>query len=263
MKLYTEKQLQYILPTTQSYDPKLLSSMLAHIGCLDSKLRDELIYTKLTYFIMKDEFSSDEMIQLLDYLLNNCLLFNIGKVDQISVYTRSFSLLQISNLINKHNKVPYLNKDKLDITFNKIIVYAYKEHDFRGYTKFGWAHSLAHLADVLLCLSASNISLLQKHQILILIMYKLPFINCQFKNLEDERIANVLCTLQTNDNLHNLVLQEISNFPNVLNINQFKGEEGYYHNVISNTRMILKSLHIICDNDDVRICITNTLKALY
>lgn len=131
-------------------DP-LLDEMTKHIGSIDGELRDKLIYTSF-YILMEENYlSSDQMSFLLDTCIDgNHLFYGIGKKEDDSVFTRSFSSLVLALLLDKDRAKSFLSAEKVQKAIEASFVYLEAEEDTRGYVEGkGWAHSIAHGADYL------------------------------------------------------------------------------------------------------------------
>ncbi len=138
-------------PPTQPEIYPLVLSMGTHIGSIDPELRDGLIYMVLATWINRNLFSFKELKEILAVVLNDEHLFlGLGEKDSDTVFTRSFSMLQVQALIEAHRKKPYLPYEELQVIKQKILRYLSKERDLRGFVPVkGWAHAIAHAADVL------------------------------------------------------------------------------------------------------------------
>ena len=106
--------------------------------------------------------SSNAIISVLEeieiYIAN--LLANldigIGEVESDSVFLRSFSALFLAEIIHNDNKTPLLKEPLIQTILEKGLWYLGSEQDLRGYVEGkGWAHALAHTADLLLVLGRS------------------------------------------------------------------------------------------------------------
>lgn len=130
--------------------PAITNAMLTHIGDPDIELREELIYITLARWAGK-VLGVAEMRAMLSRLLDdNHLFYRLGENGTPSVFTRSFSLLAIVLVIYPHRETPFLTPDEVHGVLGRVLEYAQQEQDVRGYTNdMGWAHSMAHLADLL------------------------------------------------------------------------------------------------------------------
>ncbi len=87
--------------------------MLKHIGDVDSKLRDDLIYEAFYYWIKKHKYFNEcELQEMLLILIDDeHLFYKIGEQNCDSVFTRSLSSLILSLIICCQKKNPFLDKD--------------------------------------------------------------------------------------------------------------------------------------------------------
>jgi hypothetical protein len=129
----------------------LIENMLNNIGSADPELRDKLIYTTFVKLIMEDCLSTTQMEHIIEVCLEpSHLFFNLGEKDTDSVFTRSFTVLVLALIIEKDRQSPFLKRDILTQAFDASIEYLNLEEDIRGFVKGkGWAHSMAHGADLL------------------------------------------------------------------------------------------------------------------
>ncbi|KAB2332712.1 DUF2785 domain-containing protein [Bacillus mesophilum] len=127
----------------------LIERMLNNIGSIDGELRDHLIYTSFGKLILEDYLTIKQMNHILEVCLRN-LFLNIGQKGNDSVFTRSFSSLVIVLVVKKDREKHFLSDEILKQTILDSIKYLKLEEDIRGYvTGKGWAHSIAHGADLL------------------------------------------------------------------------------------------------------------------
>ena len=140
----------YVPPTQPEIYPLVLS-MGNHIGSIDPVLRDDLIYMTLVTWISRKIFSTKELKEILNVLLNDQHLFKgLGEKETDTVFTRSFSMLQIQALLEVHRKKAYLPHEEMHVIKQKVLRYLSQERDLRGFVPVkGWAHAIAHTADVL------------------------------------------------------------------------------------------------------------------
>ena len=125
---------------------------LTHLGSPDLELRDELIYTTLARWIVDKAYFSE--VELRDFLQTSLddqhLFFCLGDEEDDSVFTRSFSSLVIACILERHRKAPFLDEAVIGEVKARVTSYLNQERDLRGYVEGkGWAHAVAHAADVL------------------------------------------------------------------------------------------------------------------
>ncbi|MGE7673990.1 DUF2785 domain-containing protein [Lysinibacillus sp. NPDC094403] len=179
----------------------LLQEMLTHIGTPDAELRDKLIYRTFIDLLSDDLLSTEQLQHLFDSATGNDFLYlNIGEEMTDSVFTRSFSALLVASLLAKDAELHILNDDCLQIFFQKIGRFLLLEKDTRGHVQDkGWAHSIAHGAD----LAATTIRHPKfdlQHAPLILHALKLvTWKDTVFVNDEEERLVNIIEALLARD----------------------------------------------------------------
>lgn len=173
----------------------LSMDMLNNIGSLDLELRDNLIYDAYVKIIKYKRISFSEMKKLLSLCLTDEHLFNgVGKVNDNSVFNRTFTALLIVLIIDKNNEAenPFLSKEEVLKVFHKFMQYYKMEKDYRGYVDvIGWAHSVAHGADVLWSLAESEyLGKDELKEILSVIKDKVCIDTYTYINEEEERLLN-------------------------------------------------------------------------
>ncbi|WP_187441913.1 DUF2785 domain-containing protein [Sutcliffiella horikoshii] len=131
----------------------LIDSMMKHIGSTDPILRDNLIYSNFSKFINSGAIPQSKAYNMLEICLDERHLFyKIGEERTDSVFTRSFSSLVVA-LILTNDDGTFIDAMRLLEIKTAILEYLDKEKDTRGFVKNkGWAHSIAHGADMLTAL---------------------------------------------------------------------------------------------------------------
>lgn len=149
-KLIEVENNKYLLENDEQYISIALE-MMDNIGSLDSMLRDNLIYETLNQWIKNSKFIFEELESLLNISLDSSHLFyRLYEKDEDAVFKRTFSVLIVALVINKHRKENFLLEKVLYEVKDKLIQYMHNEQDVRGYAEVkGWAHSAAHTADAL------------------------------------------------------------------------------------------------------------------
>lgn len=146
----TEQQLKELLQQDLRVTPALLDELLLHIGSTDPELRDGLIYPQLATYIASESFTIEEANRIFDFILSgHGLMYRMGASDATAVLTRSFSALALAELLVMDKIRHVLTQDQLDRLSSYLQTYLEQERDVRGFIdEFGWAHSMAHIADV-------------------------------------------------------------------------------------------------------------------
>lgn len=246
---------------------KLTDQMLDNIGVVDPKLRDDLIYLVLANWILDDVYNNQELTQILDTCLDqDHLYYKLGNKGDDSVFTRTFSALIIAVLLNKDIKQPFLEKEKFLNTVDKTIKYYKEEKDLRGYIdNKGWAHSVAHGADIMGEIADNDKTSPQIcKDILNAIRLKIQVSNYTYINGEDERMAQAVNSILTNKVLDT---QKVNGwFKELVDINKLENRNEY-DRLIFNIKNFLKSLYFkILFEQDLNnknlILITDSLKEI-
>lgn len=146
----TEQQLKELLQQDVRVTPALLDELLLHIGSTDPELRDGLVYPQLATYISSDALTVAEAEQIFDFILSgHGLMYRMGTSDATAVLTRSFSALALAELLVMDKTRQVLTQSQLDRLSTHLQTYLEQERDVRGFIDgFGWAHSMAHIADV-------------------------------------------------------------------------------------------------------------------
>lgn len=133
----------------QAYE--LLPYLLEYLGDPDPELRDDLIYENLARWIIREDYYSVAVLSsIAEVLLDDAHMFrDIGKSGDDSVYMRSFSLLMMSALLERHVDRPFLAAELFGRIRAEVFHSFEQERDLRGYTERGWAHTTAHGADAI------------------------------------------------------------------------------------------------------------------
>jgi hypothetical protein len=218
--------------------------MLEHIGDPEPVLRDELIYSTFYKWINEKRWFNDaELRELLWILLDEQHLFyHIGNKEDLTVYTRTFSVLVVALILQRHREMAILDSSEFIKVKQGLIRYYEEERDLRGYMeKEGWAHAAAHGADALdelvLC-SESDAAV--REEVLAVIQKMLYNDQYIFRDEEDERIATIIVTIIDH---HLLPQQSITDW--ILNLAQcgsWPRSHSQYVNRI-NTKNFLRSLY--------------------
>jgi len=145
---------EYAIPDGHKID-ELITELFSYLGSTDPELRDDIGYTIYATWLKKGMCTHETIEYHISQLLSN-LEVGIGERDTDSVFLRSFSVLFLAEIIHNDNKTPKLKKATIDILVERALSYLEKEKDPRGFIPVkGWAHVLAHTAD-LFCVLAKN-----------------------------------------------------------------------------------------------------------
>ncbi len=150
----TIQENKYAIPIGHT-PTSLTAELFSYLGSTDPELRDQIAYEAFANFLQRDYFSLEEIEIYIANLLAN-LDIGIGEVESDSVFLRSFSALFLAEIVHNDNKTPLLKEPLIQTILEKGLWYLASEQDLRGYVEGkGWAHALAHTADLLLVLGKS------------------------------------------------------------------------------------------------------------
>ncbi|MEP7136051.1 MAG: DUF2785 domain-containing protein [Chloroflexota bacterium] len=176
---------------------KLTKTLFGYLGNTDPELRDDIAYTVYANWLKREMFTKEEVHAHVDDLLAN-LDKGIGGTESDSVFLRTFSVLLLAEIVHNDNKKPLLEKDQVQAILAKGLWYLDVEKDPRGHIPVkGWAHALAHTADLMLVLGKNrNIEKDDLENILQGIAKKLIHsTNWTYIHGEDDRLANAALTI--------------------------------------------------------------------
>ena len=179
--------------TLKSLTPELLS----FLGNTDPELRDDLAYAILVEWVDHDLYTPDDLRQIIAELSAN-LEVGIGETGTDSVFLRTFSVLTLALIVYYDNKKSFLKSEEVEAILNKGLQYLAAEKDPRGYVPVkGWAHALAHTADLLLVLAKNRNTNATEHvRILDEIARKLTSsTNWVYVHGEDDRLSRAVLTI--------------------------------------------------------------------
>lgn len=228
----------------EDYDvDEILLSMVEHLGDTDPELRDLLIYPTFFNWVIKDHILMNSYKQIFDILLEEKhLLYRIEERNSDSVFKRTFTSLFFAVLIYKHREKNYLNKKELDTLIEQVIEYTEKEKDYRGYVESkGWAHSVAHVADLIDELALCEETEEEQYKKLLNSVKKMIRINDYvFIDGEDERTTVAASNIIKKSYLdENYICEWIKSFSDYEKIN--KHPEDFHIKI--NIKNFLKSLY--------------------
>lgn len=225
---------------------QLIQQMVEHIGSTDPVLRDKLIYTTF-YYLTKDGYLNH---QQMTYLIETCLgknklFLGIGSTNDDSVFTRAFSTLVIALILDRDREERFLSEEMALKAMESSILYLQQEEDTRGYVEEkGWAHSIAHGADLLteavkhplfdLALASECLNIIGG-----CILKETAFID-----EEDERLIYAVIALLEKRMDENLLTEWIANLSNkVMDIKNTAGYTPYFFRMNTNVNQFIKSLY--------------------
>lgn len=141
------------VPSDRPLD-ELTAELTTMLGSPDPALRDGTAYPALATWLERGVY--DNLLAGLGDGMTAGLKVGLGERDTDTVFRRSFSALVLAECIERDNTIFRLPGGKLLDWGDRVATWYLREADVRGFvpTK-GWAHSVAHGADVLGALGGS------------------------------------------------------------------------------------------------------------
>ncbi|MGD6775189.1 DUF2785 domain-containing protein [Sutcliffiella horikoshii] len=227
------------------YCDSMIDSMMKYIGSKDPILRDDLIYTNFAKLINGGIIPQSKMLNILERCLDEeHLLYKIGEENTDSVFTRSFSSLVVA-LILANDDGTFIDAKRLLEVKTTIFEYLNKEKDIRGFVvNKGWAHSIAHGADMLTALVSH-----EQFQMNLLADVLKAIETCLLKNVvyqdeEEERLIFAVEALLENGMEKQVLMSWIKDLSSTLNKEQEVGGQSlsFYRSKINVTNF-MKTLY--------------------
>lgn len=248
---------------------KLIDQMLYHVGSIDSQLRDQLILPTFLKLIDGDILSIKRYQYILETILDHHMFYKIGEKNTDSVFTRSFSSLIVAAILYKDNQLGFLSEASVKYVFSRSLSYLKCEQDTRGYVEVkGWAHSIAHGADLLVALVKHHKFKIELSNEILDTIHHCLFKEATYIDEEDERLVFVIMTLIEKE-LDQKRLQDwvLTVFNDLELLHANEGFSNRYFRTKFNVTNFLKSLYFIIgfenDKSSVRQVINTNLKALH
>jgi hypothetical protein len=179
----------------------LTNILFSYLGSTDPELRDEIAYIVYANWLKRGMYSSEVVRSHVDMLLAN-LDKGIGEIESDTVFLRAFSILLLAEIVHNDNKKPLLDQSDVKKIFEKGIWYFGAEKDPRGHVAIkGWAHALAHTADLMLVLARNRyIDAGDLWSMLATISHKVVHsTNHVYIHREDERLADAVIEILRRD----------------------------------------------------------------
>ena len=133
----------------------LTDELFSYLSSTDPELRDKIGYEVFANWIETEPYSPELLRGYIKRLTDN-LQVGLGERDTDTVFLRAFSILFLAEVIHRDNQQPYLEPHELNIVLEQVLTFLAAERDPRGFVPVkGWAHSLAHTADMLMVLARS------------------------------------------------------------------------------------------------------------
>lgn len=237
----------YALPEGHTLD-NLTGILFGYLRSTDPELRDDIAYEVYANWLKQERYERDVIRSHVDQLLSN-LEKGIGETASDTVFLRAFSVLLLAEIVHNDNKKPLLNAAQVKTILEKGIWYLGAEKDPRGYVPVkGWAHALAHTADLMLVLARNRyIDAGGLWSILSTISNQMTrSTNYIYIQGEDERLANAVIEVFRRDTIS---LNQLEAWAKTFSRPDGKDWKGAYveenrNRAYQNTRNILRSIYL-------------------
>lgn len=142
------------VPTDRSLDESTVE-LVEMLGHPNPRLREDLAYTLLTTWIGRGVY--DELLAGLGDGIVPGLRYGLGHDGDTSVMRRSYSALMLAEIVGRDNDVHLMPSRAVLDWGDSATSWYVRELDHRGWIpELGWAHSIAHGADLLAALARSR-----------------------------------------------------------------------------------------------------------
>ncbi len=226
----------------------LTDILFSYLDSTDPELRDDIAYTVYANWLKREMYSREELKSHIERLLSN-LDTGIGETESDTVFLRAFSILFLAEIVHNDNKKPLLEKEQIKRILDKGLWYLDAEQDPRGYIQVkGWAHALAHTADLLLVLARNRyINETDLGNMLWVISVKMIHsTNHVYIHGEDERLASAVLEILRRDLVP---LDQVESWVKSFTTPDGKDWKGAYVDeprnfAFQNTRNFLRSVYL-------------------
>ena len=134
---------------------ELTAELTGMLGDPDPAVRDGLAYPTLSTWVRDGVY--DELLEGLGDGMASGLAVGLGESGTDTVFRRSFSALALGDCIGRDNAAHLVPADTVVRWGDRLASWLVRERDLRGYVPGkGWAHAVAHGADALGVLAASE-----------------------------------------------------------------------------------------------------------
>ena len=150
----TVMQTGMTVPTDRSLDEATVE-LVEMLGHPNPRWREDLAYPLLATWIDKGVY--DDVLGGLGDGIAPGLMHGLGSDTDLTVLRRSYSALMLAEIVGRDNSVPLLSADTVLHWGDKATSWFVRERDERGWIpEQGWAHAIAHGADLLAALGRSR-----------------------------------------------------------------------------------------------------------
>ena len=178
----------------------LTAELTSMLGEADPYLRDEIAYATLATWVSEGVY--DELLHGLGDGMAAGLTVGIGEQGTDTVFRRSFSALMLAECIERGSDQAVLADDTILRWGDRLAGWLVRERDLRGFVPGkGWAHAVAHGADAIAALAATDaFGRLELTVLLDVIADRLLTpTTARFMHAEDDRLARATMQILRRD----------------------------------------------------------------
>lgn len=247
---------EYAVPEGHSLE-HLTGLLFSYLGSTDPELRDEIAYVVYANWLKRDLYTEEAIQSHIDLLLSN-LEEGMGETDSDTVFLRAFSILLLAEIVHNDNKKSFLEREQIKRILEKGLRYLEAERDPRGHVPVkGWAHALAHTADLLLVLAhnrnTEEADLL--HMLTVVSDKMVHSTNHVYIHGEDDRLASAVIEILRRDLIP---LERVEGWTCSLTAPYGLDRKGAYideekNRAFQNTRNLLRSIHLQLQLDEEQL----------
>lgn len=223
----------------------LIADMLTHIGDRDPELRDQLNYRLFIELLSAGHFSPEQLQQLAKTVgSRESLSFGLRTDDAHAVFTRSFSALWLTGLLHADRQLSYLIEEDAVAILETAAYYLQRERDVRGLTEDGWAHSMAHGADLAIAVIQHPAFQIRFAPIILQGIKAALWKGRVYTDDEDERFAKIIGALAAVDFPEEVLLEWAEQLMDKLTHHSYAaGYDRDFYQARTNTLMLLRALY--------------------
>ncbi|WP_229051520.1 DUF2785 domain-containing protein [Aeromicrobium sp. Leaf350] len=134
---------------------EMTAELVSMLGDPEPRVREELAYPVLTSWLQRGVY--DDLLSGLGDGIVSGLGFGLGRDGDSSVIRRSYSALMLAEIVGRDNDRHLVEASSVLAWGDAATSWYVREFDHRGWiAEMGWAHAIAHGADLLAALARSR-----------------------------------------------------------------------------------------------------------
>jgi hypothetical protein len=208
------------------------------------------VYPNLAHLLYDKHLTEEQLTDIAQLLVSEKYLhFDIENYIELSVLTRSFTILQLAIIVFVHQRDNIIEQSVIEDLYDKFLDYFDQEENYLGYKEdIGWLHSIAHSADLFAQLMKVDwFTETQLKTMFKAISKKFKTKSFFFMYDEDERMIHAIMNGLERDLLDKeFIVNWVEDLGSYKKISEFP--EAYY--LTNNIKILLRSLYFrILDNE--------------